>query len=65
MSEECQHDWRVVPYLVVPHSIPPKVFVVCAKCEKKAEAPYHFMPKVSRRHEIVTWKKYTGEATNL
>jgi hypothetical protein len=58
--KECAHDWRVNPFLIVP-VLPTRVYLHCVKCDGTRTAPFHFQPKVSRRHDPTTWKKYTGE----
>lgn len=57
---KCSHDWRVNPYKIIP-SFPTKVQLHCIKCHRTTSAPFHFNPKVSRRNDPTTWKKYTGE----
>lgn len=64
MSEECQHDWRVNPFKLLP-SNPPQVELFCIKCSKITSAPFHFKKKVSNKHDPRTWKKYTGEVEEV
>ena len=61
MSEECEHDWRVNPNVVLP-VMPPRQSLSCLKCGRRTSAPFHFKMKVNRRNDPSTWKKYTGEA---
>ena len=65
MSEECEHDWRVNPFVIPTWAISPGVTLFCVKCSKETTAPFHFRPKVSNKNDPRTWKKYTGDTTNL
>ncbi len=59
-TKECVHDWRVDPFRFET-TLPVRVRLVCIKCNGERTAPFHFKPKVNRKNDPTTWKKYTGE----